>query len=79
MDIYDFVEAIKTKPHVSFEAFYKSYYPKLAAYASLFLTNDEAHDVVQEVFLNLLERKDKNLNNKTLNAYLYKSDRKSVV
>ena len=69
----NFDEALNTKLYTSFEQFYKSYYPRLAAYASLFLTNEEAHDVVQEVFLTLLERKDKSLHNQTLNAYLYKS------
>ena len=40
----------------SFERLYREYYPKLSAYASFFLKNDEAHDVVQEVFLSLLEK-----------------------
>ena len=45
----------------------------MAAYASLFLKNDEAHDVVQEVFLNLLERDNTKLDETTLNAYLYRA------
>ena len=56
-----------------FEKLYKSYYPKLVGYASFFLKNDEAHDVVQEVFLDLLEKEDKKLNESTLNAYLYRA------
>ena len=37
------------------------------------MKNDEAHDIVQEVFLNLLEKDDKKLDESTLNAYLYKA------
>ena len=68
----DFVN-VKNKQHISFEQLYKSYYPKLAAHASLFLKNDETHDIVQEVFLNLMEKNDKELDESTLNAYLYKA------
>ena len=57
----------------SFEQLYKNYYPRLAAYASLFIKSDEAHDVVQDVFLSLLERKNKKIDETMLNAYLYKA------
>ena len=57
----------------SIEQLYKRYYPRLTAYASLLLKDDEAHDVVQEVFLDMLERKDKKYDESTLNAYLYKA------
>lgn len=57
----------------SLEQLYKRYYPRLTAYASLFTESDEAHDVVQEVFLDLLERKNKKYEESTLNAYLYKA------
>ena len=62
-----------SEKHLSFEQLYKRYYPRLAAYASLFLKNDEAHDVVQDVFLNLLEKNYEKLDESTLNAYLYKA------
>jgi len=62
-----------TTRHISFEQLYKSYYPKLIAYALLFLKNDEAHDVVQEVFLDFLEKPDKKLDESTLNGYLYRA------
>jgi RNA polymerase sigma-70 factor (ECF subfamily) len=55
-----------------FETLYKNYYPKLAAYATLFLKNDEAHDIVQEVFIDLLENRSV-IRSQTLNAYLYKA------
>jgi RNA polymerase sigma-70 factor (ECF subfamily) len=64
---------LKLEPHQSFEQLYKSYYPRLAAYASLFLKNDESHDAVQDVFLGLLEKGYKKLDESTLNAYLYKA------
>ena len=49
------------------------YYPKLSAYASFYLKNDEAHDVVQDVFLSLLEKNEKNTDKASTNAYLYKA------
>jgi len=58
---------------ILFEQLYNNYYPKLIAYASLYLTSDEAHDVVQEVFLSLLEEKNRKLEQSTLNAYLYRA------
>ena len=64
---------LRTKDHGAFERLYKDYYPKLAVYASFFLKNDEAHDVVQDVFLNLLERKEKIMEEATINAYLYRA------
>ena len=64
---------MKTSQHISFEQLYKSYYPRLAAFASFYLKNDEAHDVVQEVFLHLLEKNGKKLDESTLNAYLYRA------
>jgi len=60
----------------SFEAFYKSYYSRLAAFASLFLNKDEVHDIVQDVFLNYLEAE---VDCQSLNAYLYKSVRNKCV
>ena len=57
----------------SFEQLYKSYYPKLIVYASFFLKTDEAHDVVQEVFLDLLQKMSKKMDESTLSAYLYKA------
>ena len=60
---------MQKSPNASFEQLYKEYYPKLTAFASLFLKNDEAHDVVQEVFLSLLEKKEK----ESEASYLYKA------
>ena len=57
----------------SFEQLYRAYYPKLSAYASFFLKNDEAHDVVQEVFLSLLENSKISMDESIVNAYLYKA------
>ncbi|MDR1866590.1 MAG: RNA polymerase sigma-70 factor [Bacteroidales bacterium] len=57
---------------MSLEELYRMYYPRLATYASFFLTNDEAHDAVQEVFLNLLEKNGKTFD-ATINAYLYRA------
>jgi RNA polymerase sigma-70 factor (ECF subfamily) len=64
---------LKFKLDILFQQLYNNYYPKLIAYASLYLTGDEAHDVVQEVFLSLLEEKSRKLEESTLNAYLYRA------
>ena len=62
-----------TNANDSYEQLYKEYYPKLTAFASLFLKNDEAHDVVQEVFLSLLEKKEKETAEANRSSYLYKA------
>jgi RNA polymerase sigma-70 factor (ECF subfamily) len=55
-----------------FESLYRTYYPKLTAFATLFLKNGDAHDIVQEVFIDLLENR-RSVGLQTLNAYLYKA------
>jgi len=64
---------MKNTQQISFEQLYRSLYSKLAVYASLFVKNDDAHDIVQEVFLNFLEKNDKELDESTLNAYFYRA------
>jgi len=64
---------MRSNAYTSFEQLYKEYYPKLTAFASLFLKNDEAHDVVQEVFLSLLEKKEKETEEANRGSYLYKA------
>ena len=70
---------LKNRQQIAFEQIYKNYYPRLTAYASLFLKNDDAHDMVQEVFLDLLEKNDKKLDESTINAYLYKAVKNKCV
>ena len=69
---------MRANAYAPFEQLYKDYYPKLTAFASLFLKNDEAHDVVQEVFLSLLEKKEKETE-ASMNAYLYKAVKNKCV
>ena len=57
----------------SFEQIYKTYFPRLVAYASLILKTDGAYDIVQDVFLSLLEKSDKMPDESTISAYLYKA------
>lgn len=64
---------MKFELNISFQQLYNNYYPKLIAYAALYLSSDEAHDVVQEVFLDLLENENKKVKEATLNAYLYQA------
>ncbi len=60
-----------------FEDIYKTYYPRLAVFASFFLKTEEVHDIIQDVFLNLLET---NITDKhSLNAYLHKAVRNKCV
>ncbi len=66
-------DRFKIRHEQFFEQLYKSRYPKLAAYASLFLKSEEAHDAVQEVFLDLLEKKKIRLDASTQDAYLYRA------
>ena len=64
---------MKHKHNQTFEQLYKNYYSRLAAYASFFLKNDDAHDVVQDVFLNMLEKSEKMFDESKINSYLYRA------
>lgn len=59
---------------IRFERLYTDYYPKLTAYASFFLTEEEAHDIVQDIFLKLFEDGIyRRMEGVALNAYLYRA------
>ena len=63
-----------SKLNTKFEQLYNHYYSKLIAYASFFLTEEVAHDIVQDIFLRLLEEENyKKIDNSALNAYLYRA------
>lgn len=65
---------MNSKLDIKFEQLYNNYYPKLTVYASFFLIEEEAHDVVQDIFLKLLEEESyKKIEASALNAYLYRA------
>ncbi|MEP7377767.1 MAG: sigma-70 family RNA polymerase sigma factor [Chitinophagaceae bacterium] len=64
----------------AFEWVYKNYFKKLYNYVYL-LTADKAlsEDIVQDVFLTILENKEKLVNVSNINSYLYASARNRLV
>jgi RNA polymerase sigma-70 factor, ECF subfamily len=56
-----------------FGIFFKKYYPKLAAYACLFLEPELAEDVVQDLFVNIWENAETIKVHTSLEAYLFKA------
>ena len=57
----------------SFDRLFVALYPRLTAYATLFLDSDAAEDVVQELFVYLWEHLGKLVIHSSLEAYLFKS------
>jgi len=57
----------------SFDKLFIALYPRLTAYATLFLESDVAEDVVQELFVYLWEHSGKLFIHSSLEAYLFKS------
>lgn len=70
----DIIKAIKKGDAFQFELLFKSYYPLLCAYAHRFIDREEdAEEIVQELFFQLWKKR-KFLNIHTsLKAYLYRS------
>ncbi len=44
--------------HTTYNELFRKYYPSLLFYATRFLSEDEAEDVVQETFFDLWKKKD---------------------
>lgn len=57
----------------SFDSFFKKYYPRLTAYACLFLEQQASEDTVQDLFLHLWENSGKIKIHTSLEAYLFKA------
>ena len=57
----------------SFDSFFKKYYPRLTAYACLFLEQQASEDTVQDLFLYLWENLGKIRIHTSLEAYLFKA------
>ncbi len=57
----------------AFNGLFKDYYPNLKAYARLFLDNETAEDIVQEVFVTIWENKNNITIHTSIKAYLFKA------
>lgn len=56
----------------NFEQIYKQYYPKMFAFAKNYIpANEDAENIVQDVFLSLWERKQEIVISYTLVTYLF--------
>jgi RNA polymerase sigma-70 factor, ECF subfamily len=58
---------------IAFDTIFKKFYPRLTAYACLFLSPQAAEDVVQDLFVYIWENNDKIIIHTSLDAYLFKS------
>lgn len=56
-----------------FKDLYRTLYPKLTTYATLFLSREEAHDVVQEVFVSVWENENLIIDTTTFSSYMYRA------
>ena len=52
-DILSLIKRVKEGDKVAFDELYKLHYPALRTYAGMLLRDEEAEDVVQDVFLNV--------------------------
>jgi RNA polymerase sigma-70 factor, ECF subfamily len=57
----------------AFTALFRDHYPSLRAYACLFVDDEVAEDVVQEVFVYVWENKEKITIHTSMKAYLFKA------
>lgn len=56
-----------------FDIFFKKFYPRLTAYACLFLDGEAAEDIVQDVFIYIWENKETLAIHTSIDAYLFKA------
>lgn len=57
----------------SFDAFFKKYYPRLTAYACIFVESQAAEDLVQDLFVYLWENAGSVKIHTSIDAYLFKA------
>lgn len=68
----DIIRLIKNKNISSFEELFRFYYPRMRRYAIHFLQNEEeANDLIQDVFLQLWDRRDQLQEEKNIVAFLF--------
>lgn len=72
----DIVEALRQGNQKAMESLFKSYYQRLCSYAHTFLKDsDEAEEAVQQVFIQLWERRERMEINTSLQSYLFRAVR----
>jgi RNA polymerase sigma-70 factor (ECF subfamily) len=73
MEDISLAEKIRNGDQNAFNDLYKQYYFSVRSYARLLLNENEAEDVVQDVFFNLWKHKDKLDETLSLRGYLFRS------
>ncbi len=64
---------MKTQDRAAFDAFCRESYPALLAYARVFLSEEWAQDVVQDVFFTLWQKRDTLVIGDGIRSYMFKS------
>lgn len=72
-NIVPLIKRVKEGDKVAFDELYKLHYPALRAYAGMILKDEEAEDVVQDVFLNVWLRKEGLDDSLSFRSYLLRS------
>ncbi|WP_099463941.1 RNA polymerase sigma factor [Parabacteroides provencensis] len=72
-DVLSLVERIKNSDQQAFNELYKLHYVSLRSYAILLVGEDEAEDLVQDVFINIWLHKDGLDNTQSIRGYLLRS------
>lgn len=68
------IEKIKQGDELAFELLFRKYYGRLCGFANKFIgSSTESEEIVQEVFLNIWNRKEKLKLNEEIRSYLFKS------
>lgn len=58
---------------ITYKALFRKYYPSLLFYATRLIGDEEAEDVVQDVFIELWKRKDTMIIGEQIQAFLYRA------
>lgn len=70
------IEKIRSGDKAAFKKLFEEYYPKLYWFVNRYVMSEEnADDIVKELFIELWQRKDRFVIQSSLNAYLYASAR----
>lgn len=72
-DSVSLIRRVKKGDKVAFDELYKLHYPALRTYAGMLLRDEEAEDVVQDVFLNVWLRKEGLDDSLSFKSYLFRS------
>lgn len=72
-DSVSLIRRVKEGDKVAFDELYKLHYPALRTYAGMLLRDEEAEDVVQDVFLNVWLRKEGLDDSLSFKSYLFRS------